>query len=89
MEMQTNAILKDGSSLRKEGQALIEAAQDYWEEYQKISNRAAVVWLHASNGAFILFTRGEYSQALKETVHRETFGETPMSEDLFFEDSDK
>ena len=58
--MQTNKAISKKSKLYKKGQKLIKSAYNYWQEYQKECGSAAVVWLDAEDGHFILFTRSEY-----------------------------
>jgi len=54
--------------LQELGQKLIEAAYDYWKEYQKVHESRAVVWLEDTSGHFILFTRSEYKSKILENV---------------------
>ena len=51
------------------GAALLDAAKEYWEEYQKVGKREAVVWLQGDDGALVMFTRGEYAKELKATIN--------------------
>jgi hypothetical protein len=66
--METNHRPKKDSELYRKGQALIEAGQAYWEEYQKVCTPGAIVWLTMNNGNFILFTRGEYKEDLISVI---------------------
>lgn len=73
--MTTNATIDPESGLAKRGAELIEAAYAYWKEYRKtIGGPSAVVWLEADNGHFILFTRGEYKDAIMSAANRECAG---------------
>lgn len=65
--METNLNIKEKSELYKKGKALIKAAQEYWEEYQKNLNPCSVVWLK-SDDSFILFTRGEYKDQIMHNI---------------------
>lgn len=66
--METNIIVK--GKLREKGRALIEAAYEYWKEYQKVSTPAAVVWLKDTSGHMVLFTRGEYCQTIMANIDK-------------------
>jgi hypothetical protein len=66
--MQTNTRLPD--ALQEKAFALIDAAEDYWQEYRRILNPSAVVWLKADNGQFVLFSRGEYLNQIMSVVDR-------------------
>lgn len=78
--METNTGLSD--DLRRKAEALITAAEDYWQEYQRTLWPSAVVWLKADNGQCVLFTRGEYLQQIMAVVDRLDRGEPPL-ETLF------
>lgn len=52
-------------ALREKAQTLLDAAQDYWDEYQKSAGRDAVIWLQGSDGELVIFTRGEYRDSIK------------------------
>ena len=74
--MQTNKTLEPDSELGRKGTALIEAAYEYWKQYQKdVGGPGAVVTLEAADGHFVLFTRGEYKSAILSAAHRECAGE--------------
>ena len=62
--------MADEKRLQELGQKLIEAAYDYWQEFQEVHSPRAVVWLEDTSGHFILFTRGEY----KEQIINNAFG---------------
>jgi len=70
--MQTNKIIKRDSELDILGKKLIESAYNYWKQYQKELGSAAVVWLEAEDGHFVLFTRGEYKRQILSAANRET-----------------
>ncbi len=73
--MQTNKFISTDSKLHEKGSALIAAAHEYWQEYRKVvGGPSAVVWLEAENGHFVLFTRGEYKNAIIESATRECSG---------------
>jgi len=74
--MQTNTV--PGGALHAKAEALIEAAEAYWEEYQQTLHPAAVVWLKGDNGSMVLFTRGEYSDRLMAQVDRINEEEPPL-----------
>lgn len=73
--MKTNKVIDPDSELARKGTALIEAAYEYWQQYQKDVGSGAVVTLEADCGHFVLFTRGEYKAAIMEVAHRECAGE--------------
>ena len=64
--MQTNTHLPD--VLQEKAFALIDAAEDYWQEYRRTLRPSAVVWLKADNGQFVLFSRGEYLHRIMSVV---------------------
>lgn len=80
--METNAVLRKDGELYKKGQLLLEAAREYWKEYNVHFDRGAVVYLEADNGALIVFTRSEYKRSLMAAVD-EIHGGEPLSEKLF------
>lgn len=73
--MITNKAVSRDSELFAKGQALIKAAHEYWEQYQKDVGSSAVVWLEAENGHFVLFTRSEYKDEIMRSAVQETRGE--------------
>ena len=66
--MQTNKTIGKDTKLHKRGQELLDAAYAYWQEYQKECGSAAVVWLEADDGHFVLFTRGEYKSDIMGVI---------------------
>ena len=60
--MQTNKTIGRDTTLSRKARKLLDAAFEYWQEYQKECGSAAVVWLEADDGHFVLFTRGEYKR---------------------------
>jgi len=78
--METNTRLQD--ELQHKAVALIAAAEDYWQEYQRTMHPNAVVWLKADNGQFVLFTRGEYLGRIMAVVDYINASEPPL-ETLF------
>jgi len=77
--MMTNKTIDNKSELARKGTALLEAAHEYWKQYQKDEGGpGAVVWLDNTNGHFVLFTRGEYKDAIMAAAHRECAGEPKM-----------
>ena len=66
--MEINSNPKKEGDLYKKGQVLIEAAYEYWQEFQKTNESSAVVWLKDSGGHMVLFTRGEYSRIIMSNV---------------------
>ena len=62
--MQTNKTIGKNTELYTAGQALLEAAYAYWKLYRKELGASAVVYLEADNGHMVIFTRGEYKDAL-------------------------
>jgi len=76
--METNKAIDPESELGKKATALLNAAYDYWEIYQKELGCAAVIWLEADNGHFILFTRSEYKDEILRSASIECRGEPVM-----------
>ncbi len=76
--MMTNKTIDTNSELYQKGQALMEAAHEYWKQYQKDVGHAAVVWIDNENDHFVLFTRGEYKDAIMSVAHREYAGQTRL-----------
>jgi hypothetical protein len=66
--MQTNKTIPLESELGQKGKALLAAAYEYWKAYQKELGSTAVVWLDDDSGHFVLFTRGEYRDAIMNEV---------------------
>jgi len=78
--VQTNKVIARDSELGERGQDLLAAAKAYWDEYQRVCDSAAVVWLDDDSGHFVLFTRGEYRSAIMDSATRECRGEVAMFE---------
>lgn len=76
--MRTELGIQKDTELYRRGEALLEAAYQYWQEYKKLGEHSAVVWLESESGHFVLFTRSEYKEAIRQVVARETFGEPPL-----------
>ena len=77
--MQTNKNISTETELYRKGQALLQAAHEYWKQYNEdVGSPGAVVWLENDNGHFILFTRGEYKQGIMAAANRECVGEPAM-----------
>lgn len=76
--METNATIKPDSELAKKGKALLLAAHEYWEVYQKELGPSAVVWLENDNRHFVLFTRSEFKDSIIANACRETRNEPVM-----------
>ena len=76
--MQTNKTIQRGEKLDDAAKRLLEAAYNYWEQYQADLGPSAVVWVEADNGHFILFTRSEYKSAIVSAATRECRGEEVM-----------
>lgn len=70
--MTTNKTITKDSEMETAAKALLQAAHNYWEIYQRELGPSAVVWVEADNGHFILFTRSEYKAVIMETATRET-----------------
>lgn len=58
-EMVTGTQIQKGTSLHEKGAAWLDAAFEYWEEYQKTLGNDAVVYLQSRGGHLVVFTRGE------------------------------
>lgn len=54
---------------QKAGQKLLDAAQEFWDACHDEGQYGAVQWLEGSNGALLIYTRGEYRQHLMQGVH--------------------
>ncbi len=76
--MTTNLEIKKDSELYLKAQALLKSAYEYWQEYSKLGEPSAVVFVEANDGHFVLFTRSEYKSDIMRVVSRETYGEPPM-----------
>lgn len=69
-DIQTNLSTKNNAALHSAAQHLLDAAMDYWKEYQRAVGHDAVVWLSDTDGRLIILTRGEYrSQLLCNIEH--------------------
>lgn len=78
--MDTNHTIPKDSELSKAGKELIAAAYRFWQIHQREAGGGAVVWLEDDSGHFVLFTRGEYKDAILSSAIRETRSETYMFE---------
>ncbi|MCJ7776862.1 MAG: hypothetical protein MUP16_00890 [Sedimentisphaerales bacterium] len=78
--METNKTINPKSELGKKARKLLKAGDEYWQIYQKELGSAAVVWLRANNGHFILFTRSEYKKDILESAGIACRGEPVMFE---------
>lgn len=67
--METNLKTCNDESLSVAAQALLDAAMAYWSEYKRATGGAAVVWLKGTDGALVVFTRGEYRETLMRNIH--------------------
>ena len=67
-KLMTNNQVGRETELGRRGQALIDAAADYWEQYQKECGCGSVVWLKASNGSMVVMTMGEYRDTLMRNI---------------------
>ncbi len=77
-EIETNLSIKKDTELYKKAQALLTCAYEYWQEYRKLGEPSAVVFVEANSGHFVLFTRSEYKEAIMSVVRTETYGEPPL-----------
>ncbi len=77
METNMNTAIK--KELYDKGKELIEAAYEFWEIHQKVAGSRAVVWLKASDGHFVLFTRGEYLDQIMKNI-------APLSEETMLDE---
>ncbi len=66
--METNMNAKIHEELNNKGQDLIDAAYEFWKVHQKLNGPRAVVWLKASGGHFVCFTRGEYLDQIMSNI---------------------
>ncbi|KKN47755.1 hypothetical protein LCGC14_0659890 [marine sediment metagenome] len=86
--METNMNAEIHEELKNKGQILIDAAYEFWKIHQKLCGPRAVVWLEASDGHFVLFTRSEYRQQIMSKV--ECFSEeTPLEEPFVMQEKIK
>lgn len=81
--METNKTIAKDSELADRARALLSAAYDYWQTYQKECARGAVVWLEGDDGHFVLFTRSEYKESIMASVYREGLRNEPAMFDPF------
>jgi len=72
--METNMSTTIKKELQEKGQALLNAAYEFWQVHQKLAGPRAVVWLKGTDGHFVLFTRGEYLSDIMRSI-------VPMSEE--------
>lgn len=56
------------NDLYEKAQALMNAAQEYWECCKKQGSNGAVRWLEDDQGRIVIFTRGEYKQELFNNI---------------------
>lgn len=63
------------AELVAKGQALLDAAYDYWQAMQRAGKGGALFWLDDSSGRTVIFTRGEYRPTLLYNVDQIRFGE--------------
>jgi len=77
--METNMNAEIHTTLRTKGQKLINAARAFWKVHQKLAGPRAVVWLKATDGHFILFTRCEYLERIQSVINPIS-EETPLDE---------
>ena len=63
-----NCIFTHDKKLRESAQGLLDAAMDYWKEYNRAVARNAVVWLEDTDGRVVILTRGEYREELMENI---------------------
>lgn len=85
--MTTNKTIAKDSEIEVAAKALIQAAHEYWQVYQRELGSSAVVWVEADNGHFVLFTRSEYREAILGQVNRESRDAKAMFEPFLKEDS--
>ena len=70
MKSNLNNTIPSDSELNKKAQNLINAACQYWQEYQREIGRCAVVWVETSDNHFVLFTRSEYRDSIMKEVEK-------------------
>ena len=56
---------------------LLNAAQEWWEASKRANVHGAVKWLDSEEGALLIYTRGEYKDALLENIHK--LGQKPVA----------
>lgn len=66
--METNLKTSNDAALNAAAQTLLDAAMAYWGEYKRATGGAAVVWLKGTDGALVVFTRGEYRETLMRNI---------------------
>lgn len=77
--MTTNKSIEQESDLHQKGKALLKAAYEYWQQYRKdVGGPAAVVWLEADDGHFVLFTRSEYKDSIVRNATMACRGEEAL-----------
>lgn len=70
--IETNKVIRKDDEMYQAAQELLAAANNYWKLYQKNLGSGAVVWLSNNNDHFVLFTRGEYRDAIIRAARIET-----------------
>ena len=67
--IEDNEIMVDkDSEVYKAAEALIEAAHAFWVAKDRAGSSSAVQWLFDTEGAFFLYSRGEYAKKIQEAV---------------------
>ena len=66
--MKTTIQIKKDSAMDALARKLLDAASCYLEEAQKHLGQHSVVWLMDDDGKMLLFTRGEYKNAIMSAV---------------------
>lgn len=56
------------SKRRDAGQKLLDAAHEFWDACREEGQYGAVQWLEATDGAIVIFTRGEYRHTLLNNI---------------------
>jgi len=67
-QFQTNGVIPRSNPLHKKGAKLMQAAYEYWIEYNKQFSPGAVVVVENTKGHFLLFTRSEYKNQMLSVV---------------------
>jgi hypothetical protein len=79
--MKTEITVEQKSELNEKGQALLNAAYEFWKAHQKLSGPRAVVWLEDTSGHLVIFTRGEYRSAIMREI-QPLVDETPLAPNM-------
>ena len=80
-------MIKKGDNLYVAGMKALEAMHEFWDVKNQQGEGAAVQWLEDTSGRVLIFTRGEYRDAIMRSVQDRDPG-IPAREIRYFERHD-